>query len=250
MPQNGFHGLVGLATARALSGRIPKPVHSAFTTAVVFGAVFPDIDMYPTGVAFLLTGPESVYVWHRTATHCIFFVLLLALIGTLARGRPLIRWAFWGLALGVLTHEVLDIFFWFAPIDIMWPFSRWPSDHPVFQMLNIWRQDFSGLLSNLRDACEFAAFALFLMGLRRIVHGQRGPGKDLDRVRVWEFVLWTFFTIAIVTAFVFQAKPGRQQILVNVPYLLVFLPYCWSRAWAYREQIAAWSRIPPKSEVA
>lgn len=244
MPQSGFHGLVGLATVRAVSRRVPALARPAFAAAVVLGAMLPDIDMYPTVVAVLTKADGQnadaiVYAYHRTASHSVFVILLLALVGVLVRKKPTWSWAFWGLSLGTLTHLVLDVFFWFAQLDAMWPLSRYPREKPLFNIINIWGSDYKGNISNVRDACEFLAFALLLGSIRRIAVGREGVSdKAIKFHLIVEWILWGCWLIALVTAF--KTDPPVQQRIVNAPYLLFFLPYCWSRVWVYRHAIADW----------
>jgi len=249
MPQSGFHGLVGLATSRALIARVPSTAQVGFAFGTVLGAVLPDIDLYPAAVAALVDpkhATEELQIFHRTAAHSIFVVVLFALMGFPFGGNLKLRWTLWGLSIGVLTHEVLDVFFWFAKIDIMWPFSHWPAHW--FATINIWaphdKQLATGLAPNLRDACEFPAFALFLAAIRSIVTIQGRPQAALTKQIWWERMLWVYFLVALIGSFLNVENPQLQQKIIFVPILLAVLPYCWSRIWVYREEIAAWSRRP------
>jgi membrane-bound metal-dependent hydrolase YbcI (DUF457 family) len=243
MPQNGFHGLVGLATAKALVPRVAPAVRTPFAFGLVFGAMLPDIDLYPTAVAVVAGVPDAVKIFHRSATHSVLFLLLLVAAAVITKKRISTSWLFWGLALGVLGHEVLDIFFWFAQLDIMWPFSHWPASNPPFQVINIWTSDYKGLVSNIRDAFEFVAFALFLYSLRKIVLRIRPAAKVAIDLLVMR-LMCAYFVVALTTAFLFAGHTETQQKIVNFPFLLLFLPYCWWRAWVYREEIAQWAMMP------
>jgi hypothetical protein len=219
MPQNGFHGLVGLATARALAKKLPEP--EALVPGIVLGSMLPDIDMYPTAIAVLLRRSDLMYVIHRSATHSLLFVLLLWVI---AAAIPRRRWILFGLGIGVITHIALDIFFWFAPIDLFWPFGH---------EIDLWGGiKLAGFLINIREAFEFAAFALLLGALRRITRAD---------LRKWERGAWIGFGVALVTAFIFSARTDLQNFVVTTPYLLLLIPYCWSRVWLLRRSLAAWA---------
>src|SRR5262245_43298331 len=113
------------------------------------------------------------------------------------------------MALGMLTHVCLDAFFWFAPLDLFWPFSHLPADRPILPVLDLWaparplpavlgKKD---LLVNLREAFDFAAFALYLMALR--------PGTD-DRVGGEPAT--TLMTQADGTVTALQERPGRWRV--------------------------------------
>ena len=222
MPQNGFHGLAGLATARLLARRLPSP--ETLVPGVVLGSMLPDIDMYPTAIAVLMGRKDLIYVIHRSATHSLLFIAILCVVALLWTRH---RWLLFGLAVGVLTHITLDMFFWFAPIDMFWPFG-----HPVDLWGEIRRVP---LWLNIREAFEFGAFALLLGTLRRIT------GADL---RKWEVGTWIAFGIALITAFIFREREDLQNKVVTTPYLLLLIPFCWSRVWTLRKELARWAASP------
>ena len=256
MAQSGFHGLVGLGAARAVFARVPVVARTAFVVGTVLGAVIPDIDMYPTAIAVLLSpagqAQNVAYEWHRTATHSVAFLLVLYLIGLFAYSKPAVRWVFWGLALGVATHEVLDILFWFAQIDLMWPFSILPHGNAYFQIVNVWPKpgaQSDSLIPNIRDAFEFAAFGLFLISLRRIASFQSDLREKIRSQSKVEYAVWAYFLVALVTAFTFRNDYATQQKVVFVPWLLFLAPYAWYRIWVYRTAIVSWAERAQQSWV-
>ncbi len=276
MPQNGFHGLVGLAAARAFTGRVPSEAAASFAGGTVLGAMLPDADMYPTAIAFLAGRGDLTYTLHRTATHSLLAAGIALGIGLALRGRrPAVGWGVIGLALGIATHLLLDAFLWFAPLDLFWPLSHvpfaagtwyWPRDgdggSALLPVLDFWGLEHAGhatgrhlpavigrpdLLPNLREALELPAFACFLLALRRIrsgagtaiAAGQTNSPPHHLTTRKLELAAWSLGAVALVTAFLLPAK--WQQVLVFTPYLLVFTPYCWRLAWQSRDAVAYWS---------
>jgi len=234
MPQNGFHGLFGLATAGALATRAPAAATQPLAVGIVLGSMLPDLDLYPTGIAFLFKHAELTYVIHRTATHSLFLALLILLLGLAV---PRWRWACIGLSVGVGTHLALDTFFWFTQVDLFWPFSRMDMGLPI---VNLWSEDkLSALWVNVREAFEFAAFALLLGSLRGIALRFGNAGASLVK---WERVLWGCFAIALATAFLFREASTNQHFVVTTPYLLLFLPYCWYQVWRLRSEIEEWAK--------
>lgn len=233
MPQNGFHGLIGLATAKALARRVPIQAAQPLVLGTVLGSMLPDIDMYPTGVAFLLKRPDLTYVIHRTATHSLLFALSILLVAAII---PRSRWLCVGLSVGICTHIVLDTFFWFTQIDMFWPFSRTGTGLPI---VNLWSHEkLTGLWANFREAFEYAAFAAFLGALRSISvrFGYSGPSTVK-----WERALWACFAIAMVTTFIFRDSPANQNYIVSTPYLLVFFPYCLLQVMRRQAAITQWA---------
>jgi membrane-bound metal-dependent hydrolase YbcI (DUF457 family) len=248
MPQNGFHGLVGLAVAKGVTPRAPAAAAQPLAVGITLGAMLPDIDMYPTAVVFLLGRPDLIYVMHRTLTHSLLAILIVAGLGAVLRRRSTAgAWACWGLSLGMLTHVFLDAFFWFAPLDLFWPLSHLPPGKPVMPVIDLWSSvrplpavlGKPDLLVNLREACEFAAFALYLMTLRRVTRRANTPAGACAGLGRWERWAWAGFGIALVGAWVLPR--GLQEVLVVGPYLLAFAPYCWRQTVRLRGAVARWS---------
>lgn len=234
MPQNGFHGLVGLVAARFVARRVPRQEAEPLVAGTVFGAMLPDVDMYPTAVAFLMGRKDLIYVIHRSLTHSLAFVLVLLLAGALSR-RSAWRFGLWGLGIGVATHVLLDLFLWFAQLDLFWPLSHLPAEQPLLPIADLWRSaSVPHLLTNIREAMEFAAFALLLLALGRIGVQSRHLGHA-------QLLAWILFAATLATAFVFREKPGIQNVIVFAPYLLFFLPFCWLQVWNHRSVIAEWA---------
>jgi len=253
LPQNGLHGLFGLGVARVVAPRLLAQQRQSaavpFVTGTTLGAMLPDVDMYPTAIVFLMGRGDLIYVMHRTATHSVFLVLLLTIIGVLLlrlrRGRrPVTGWACLGLALGMSTHILLDTFFWFAQIDLFWPLSHLPAEQPLLPILDLWQgAKLDPLVVNLREAGEFAAFALLLRALRHIAARQEesAPGVSPRSLNRWETAAWVGFGVALVGAVLFRDAPKFQNVLVTAPSLLAFLPFCWLSVYRLRHALAHWA---------
>ena len=239
MPQNGFHGLVGLATARLFSRRVPVPLGDAFAGAIVLGAMLPDIDAYPTAIAFLIK-PGLTYVIHRSFTHSLLAILLVLAAGSLLQRRtPGIRTVCLGLAIGMLTHDLLDMVFWFAQIRFLWPLEYISPGHPEL-ILNLWQGwKPPTLVLNIREACEYLAFALLLLSLRRIAFGSGADPAVVIKIRRVEIASWAYFGVTLTTAFLLSES--WQNVVVTAPYLVFFLPFCWISALRLRAEIRRWS---------
>jgi hypothetical protein len=232
VPQNGFHGLVGLATARAAAKRVPQNGVRAFAPAVVLGAMLPDADLYPTAVAFLAGRKDLIYEIHRTLTHSALLVGLLLLLALLSRS-PAWRFGFLGFALGTATHEFLDVFFWFQGIDLLWPLSPIHIGGYLVGEPNLWANvQVSDLLRNIREACEFLAFGLMLTALGRILRNAR--------LFVFSKIAFALFLATLITAYAFRDKPYIQNVIVETPYLLFFAPLIWWTVWKHRDEITDW----------
>jgi len=246
MPQNGFHGLGGLLAARSLASAPPQEFAAAFVPSVVFGAILPDADMYPASIAELLGRGELFYEIHRTATHGLSLILVLFILGALLR-RCAVGWVLLGLAIGITTHAVLDLFLWFTQVDLLWPLTK--MDGTSVPVVNLWAGvNLPTLVGNGLAAAEFAALALYTRALAGIMKSCGGTAKGMPG---WEYAMWAFFIITLITAVLFRDTGSIQEYIVFTPYLLVFLPYTWIKTWHLRKDIAEWAvRRPDKAQTA
>jgi membrane-bound metal-dependent hydrolase YbcI (DUF457 family) len=248
MPQNGFHGLAGLAAARWVAPRVPAAAAEIVAASVVLGAMLPDVDVYPAAVATLLGRDDLTYDIHRTFTHSLLAVLLVLGAGAVLRRRsPAAAWACGGLALGMLTHLFLDAFFWFAPLDLFWPFSRLPADTPLLPVIDLWSSvrplpalfGKPDLLVNLREAWEPGAFALYLLALRRVTQRDEPRAPKAQRLARWERWGWAGFAVALAGAVTLPHT--AVEFFVYALWLLALAPFCWSQTVRLRREIARWS---------
>ena len=133
--QGGIHLLSGLILASFLKRK-------EFKVGVAFGAIFPDIDLFIAAIAYLFIG-ESAEKLHRTFTHSLFFILLVC--GSIAiypyarkfltkKAADSSNYDFTGfalgLALGMITHVILDLFY-LVGVSIFWPFYQRPIGFPL-----------------------------------------------------------------------------------------------------------------------
>lgn len=156
MAQFGFHALVGLWIAWTLPLFSPYVLRFSFGAGIYLGCILPDMDIYVEAVTHFVAPSLSV---HRTLTHSVitatcllmFFIFLervvhkkkrqfydieasnldddtlLALSGALSTQEktPSINFSAFGVGLfaGMLSHIMLDVVFWFKPIDLLYPLT-------------------------------------------------------------------------------------------------------------------------------
>jgi membrane-bound metal-dependent hydrolase YbcI (DUF457 family) len=270
MPQTGIHGLVGLAAARLVAPHAPAEAALPLTLAVTLGAMLPDLDLYPASIAYLATGRMEVAAQiHRSLTHSLFLMAALGATGlALRRSRPTAAWVLLGLPIGMLTHALLDIFFWFTALDLFWPLShlpagteRWwwprgimPEHRAVLPALDIWNLDAGhagpathlpavfgspDFLTNALGSMETLAFALFYAVMDRIA-GPDAVKRRTRGLRRWIVAGWAAFALLLVAAVPLAGK--WHVILYESALLLAFLPYGLVLTWKHRGSLASWAR--------
>ncbi len=131
MAQAGLHAIIGYHTNKI----IPSEKH--LMPGVVFGSMLPDIDVILVAFGSLfhdINNAEKLF--HRTFTHSfftlIFIYLLFAILSELKK-KPSIKIIGKGIAIGMLTHYLTDIFLWFNSIDLLWPLPI-----PSINLWNLW----------------------------------------------------------------------------------------------------------------
>jgi len=131
MPQAGIHAAVGNQFQRFL------PPNSRLIPAIIFGAILPDLDVIAVAIGSLFYPiHQAEQIFHRTFSHSFFTLILIYLLFAI--------WGEWknnstmksvgkGLVLGMITHIVIDTFFWFREIHFLWPLPIAP-----FNLWKIW----------------------------------------------------------------------------------------------------------------
>lgn len=137
MPPIVVHLFTGLAAAAFLS-RYTTERRELFW-GMAFGSVFPDMDLIVSSLAYPFTSYETGEFIHRTLTHSLLFIALIALFAVLVdkgfikvlQGKALLLCAF---GAGVLLHVALDPFY-LVGVKFLFPFSMrefvltpWPMD--------------------------------------------------------------------------------------------------------------------------
>ena len=139
MAQAGLHAIIGYQTKKI----IPREKH--LMPGIVFGSIIPDIDIILVTMGALFHGINNAEkLFHRTFTHSfftlIFIYLLFAILSELKK-NPSIKIIGKGIAIGMLTHCLTDIFLWFNSIDLLWPLpinsiNLWPFWSPSEGLYN------------------------------------------------------------------------------------------------------------------
>lgn len=215
MPQAGFHALIGLGLKRFM------PSKKWLLPSIVFGAILPDIDSIAVAVAkFFLPIENPVSTYHRTFSHSIFtiiFVYLCFYLISRYKRSDVIKTIGKGIAIGMFSHVIADIFLWFHSLSLLWPLSVPPFD--LWKNFNIpqWVND--TMLS-----LEFLFFSLYAYVLIRFTIKHIGQqNRLLTMLRIWmnvELFLFIFFAVLVIINI-----PGFFTIFGSayIPSLLIAL---------------------------
>lgn len=214
MAQFGIHALIGLWIAWALPMFSPYILRVSFAAGIYFGCVFPDIDIYAAAIAEVVR-PGSAMSYHRNLTHSVLvaFALLvlfaaiellvrnkkkrhehhlyeieaanldddalLALSGALSSQEKYLGIDFkvFGLGLfsGMLIHILLDILFWFAPINLLFPLPNLG----IGRVIDAWEYKPNYTVTAILSLSELLCMAAFFLVLRMCVKSRLGKWADV-----------------------------------------------------------------------
>jgi membrane-bound metal-dependent hydrolase YbcI (DUF457 family) len=226
MPQPGVHAVLALATRHTFSRK------RWFALGLTFGALLPDADSYPQGLA-ILAGVDShtaETIYHRTLTHSLFFALAVAVffyLISLVRGRAEWRIFGFGLATGMaLLHSLVDIFAWFDGVGLLWPL--WS--------INLWAWlTLPDIVTKLLRAANFWAFAAYFVYLSALAD-KAGTNVSyrprLRRTLTLQLGLGLVFT---VLAFILPLE--SYNLIDGAAFLLLAYPNALWVTWQMRETI-------------
>ncbi len=124
LPPTGFHGLLALFLAKRID-----PENKNSRVGLVFGSVFPDLDLIGSFFIFILTQDKFLTIYfHRTVTHSL--IVMLGLLGIALtffyykklEKRRTISYFLFGFIGGMFLHALLDLFY-LDGVTLFWPFQ-------------------------------------------------------------------------------------------------------------------------------
>ena len=157
MAQAGLHAALGYQLRRIV------PIEKRLLPAVIFGAILPDLDTVIVAIGSLFYPiAHSEALFHRTFSHSFFTIIMIYLLfASLAEWKKqrIYKSIGKGLALGILSHIILDTFLWFRPIQFLWPLPLEP-----FNLWSLWEMpDWMNRSMLILDFLCFRWYAWFLI---------------------------------------------------------------------------------------
>ena len=217
MPQAGLHAVVGYQVRRII------PYKKRFLPAVVFGAILPDLDVIAVVIGSLFYPiSQAEKLFHRSFSHSFFTIILIYLLFAILaewKNNPALKSVGKGLVLGMLTHIILDTFFWFREIHFLWPLPIEP-----FNLWNFWEAP--EWLHRTMLVLEFFCFrwyAWFLMQ-QHLIKPQSNSWiiKYLTIWIGWETCFLVFFALLAYWS------PPFFKVLFGVAYIPSLIMALWA----------------------
>jgi membrane-bound metal-dependent hydrolase YbcI (DUF457 family) len=91
--------------------------------SLLIGNLLPDLDFIFI-FALYIFNPELALSLHRSVTHNFFFPVIIflffAIIAQIKKKKQFYSLGL-GIAIGIVTHIILDVLFWFDHVQVLWP---------------------------------------------------------------------------------------------------------------------------------
>lgn len=219
MPATGLHGILHYIVVKISkkNSYIKRTISNDFHYGFIIGAFLPDYDPFISLLIWLTSGELNIEnltqireTFHRTATHSVFFVAILIIIGYLlgyrsAKAKSITL----GIGIGVILHALLDLPY-MVGVAILWPLTT-----KKFGLF--W--DLPPLINQIRLAF-FKIWYIIFFDLIYYV----SKTEENRRIKILTLTFTIFFglTIITVTKTTFNVVHGITELisLVLVAYLL------------------------------
>ena len=208
MAQSGLHAALGYQFRRII------PHERRLFPAIIFGAILPDLDILIVAIGSIFYPIlESEKLFHRSFSHSFFTVILVYLLFSFLSEfnlQPVFKSIGKGLAIGILSHIILDTFLWFKAIQFLWPLPLEP-----FYLWSFWKTPI--WIQRMMLVLEFLCFRWYAWFL--ITQHLQSPNtqswiiKYLYIWKKWEtFFIVLFSLLSFLNSSIFLVSFGTAYI--------------------------------------
>lgn len=213
MTTGGLHLLSGLI----LASFIRKDKYKKAKWGLVWGSIFPDIDLLVSIVVFLITQDFTLSGFiHRSYTHGFFAMGLVLFIGLIAsRTRKDLKWLAmfsFAFSIGMLSHTFYDLLDGYVAIFAPFSFERYSITGFDFQTalgdryMKVW---------NAWDAMSDVIFFLLLWYWSTHKSDITNEQPFAKKLLILSFIFIVYFGVLMIFAF--------TEISVEMHFILVYL---------------------------
>ena len=214
--QGGVHLLSGLVLASLNKKKDYK-------LGAVFGAIFPDIDIFITGIVYLIAGETAAMEIHRSFTHSLLMVFLFTAIPIGVYFIPkikknesfnLLHFAI-GFGIGMFVHIMLDTLY-LSYVQLFWPFSAQEINFAIVPVTAL-----SEIQLRLLQVTDFYTDIFFFYIPILFIAFKKNLHK---KIRI-PFLIYILVDFAVITFFMFNAFTSPvdyNQFVINLYHPGVF----------------------------
>jgi membrane-bound metal-dependent hydrolase YbcI (DUF457 family) len=214
----------------------PK-VAPQFLFGVMAGSVLPDFDFIPLALVFFFDSTLARTL-HRSFSHSLLIPLVLLLVAAafyiLRRPAPVRSPVpvLLGIALGMVSHVLLDILFWFGSVNVLWPLNLF--GYPT--IVSIWNQVTlpSVWLLWISADGELLAYAVLYSYYRHLLKRNPSAAQKVN-LTPWIGITLALFLVFIPLAWVLSVD--TYQTIVYGANAAFFAPLCMGITWKLRGEL-------------
>ena len=217
MPQSGIHAALSFRLGQSTN------IQSNLIPSIIFGAILPDIDYIAVALGMIYYPLNlSEQLFHRTFLHSFFILLIIYLIFGLIsewKNNTEIKQIGKGIAIGMLSHIVLDTLLSFKGIHLLWPLP--------LREFALWNNfNFSNGFYKLMYIMEFFFFRWYAWFLikRNIAHPTNNSGV-IKYLSYWKKIETLLFTIFIIISFI-------NYHYFKILFIFAYIPSITMSLWA------------------
>ena len=217
MAQACLHAALGYQFQRII------PSERRLLPAIIFGAILPDLDIIVVAIGSLFYPISySEELFHRSFSHSFFTLIAIFLLFAILaewKKRPVFKSIGKGLALGMLSHIILDTFLWFRAIQFLWPLPLKP-----FNLWSLW--EIPDWIHRSMLVLEFFCFRWYAWFL--ITKHLRTPSKQswiIKYLQIWKnlgTILFIFFSLMVLW------NPSIFLVLFGMTYIPSLIMALWA----------------------
>ena len=217
MAQAGLHAALGYQLRRIV------PIEKRLLPAVIFGAILPDLDTVIVAIGSLFYPiAHSEALFHRTFSHSFFTIIMIYLLfASLAEWKKqrIYKSIGKGLVLGMLSHIIIDTFFWFREIQFLWPLPLEP-----FNFWSFW--EVPGWFHRSMLTMEFFFFYWYAWFL--ISNHIKQPNRQSWIVKYLQY--WKSYGGILFLIFIFLAywEPAGFLVIFGAAYIPSIIIALWA----------------------
>ena len=230
MTTGGLHILSGLIIASFIRNEKYKKAK----WGLVWGSIFPDIDLIATAIMFLITGDleGSIYI-HRTVTHGFFAMGLVLLIGVIiSRTKEDLRWISMfsiAFAFGMLTHTFYDLLDGYVSILAPFIWTKYSITGSIlgYQTNTIYISAFNDNGYKAWNAFDLMTDALIYLLLWNWATHKANIPKEQKFSKILLIVALfgiAYFGVLFGLAFT-DISVDMHLVLIYIVWILLFLPF-------------------------
>ena len=206
--------------------------------ALIIGNILPDLDFIPMLLIYPFNSELALNL-HRSFTHNFFLPLLilgvLTLVSFIKHNDRLRSWGL-GLAIGISTHIIFDVLFWFDQVKVFWPLDIWG----ISSNINFWgwiRISVPVTVALLvSPTLEFLMYALFFYYFGRRIQKQT-KNKHTKFFPGMVIISLVVYFCLVIGVFFLPAK-----LIVELSYglgAIIWAPLTMYTVWKFRNSLFA-----------